>query len=158
VNDDDATPVMYDHCVKVFEEMQKTATIKEAEGGVRIAVWEGYLTRLIQQDLDLAVPYYSAIRAHLIRMGSVKQLRRGGGSSKSQWEVVKPPTKELFETAQATGSQRLQQKETHIQRINDLTQRVARLEQNERALAEALSHLQGQFAAHINANGHEEVA
>jgi len=158
VNDDDSTPIMFDHCVAVFNAMQKTAAIKETEGGVRIAVWEGYLTRLIQQDLDLAVPYYSSIRAHLIRMGCVKQLRRGGGSSMSQWEVIKPPTKELFESAEATGSQKLQRKETHSQQLNDLTKRVASLEQNERTLIDTINRLQAMFETHINTNGHSEVA
>lgn len=156
MNDDDSTPIMYDHCVAVFERMRAGATIRDTEGGVRIAVWEGFLTRLIQDDLELAVPYYSSIRAHLIRMGCVRQLRRGGGTSKSQWEVIQPPTRERFETAEATGNQRLQQKESAKQQLMDLTLRVAALESNERMLVDALNKLQEAFNSHVHVQ--EEVA
>lgn len=53
MNDDDSTPVMYDHCCSVYNRMADSAVITESEGGVRIAVWEGFLTRLIQNDLEL---------------------------------------------------------------------------------------------------------
>lgn len=59
-------------------------------------VWEGFLTRFITEELHLSVPYYSSVTQGLKRMGCIRQLRRGGGSSPSQWELKHEPTEELF--------------------------------------------------------------
>jgi len=155
VNDDDNTPVMYDHCVAVYNRMADEAVIKESEAGVRIAVWEGFLTRLIQNDLNLAVPYYSSVRANLVRMGCMRQLRRGGGSAKSQWEVIKPPTRTLFENAEATGNARLRQKDTQKQQVNDLSQRVGKLEAANATLIGFVNELQKQLTEHLNTEAGE---
>jgi hypothetical protein len=127
MNDNDTTSVMYDHCKKVYEKMHHDAVVK-AEGDIRMLVWEGFMTRLIQSDLGLAVPYYTAVRGHLTRMGCIRQLRRGGGNAKSQWEVIKEPTKEAFENAEASKSTQARARETHSAQINDLSKRVAKLE------------------------------
>lgn len=158
MNDEDSTPVMYDHCMATYEKMKSTVEIVEVEG-TRIAVWEGFLTRLIQSDLQLAVPYYSAIRGHLIRMGCIKQLRRGGGNSKSQWELIRPPSKELFDSAQATGNQRQRQKEAHTQQLSDLTRRVSQLEANEKNMLLLVNDLANTLRAHVGENTvHNQVA
>jgi hypothetical protein len=62
----------------------------------QIVVYEGFLTQLITQQLNLSVPYYTSVRQALINMGCIKQLRRGGGSSPSQWEMITEPTVEAF--------------------------------------------------------------
>jgi hypothetical protein len=158
MNDDSDTPIMYDHCMTVYKRMAGEAVIKEVEG-TRMAVWEGFLTGLIQNDLGLAVPYYSAIRAHLVRMGCMKQLRRGGGTSPSQWQVIKPPSKEQFATAEASGTALQRRKETHAQQINDLTTRIATLEANERTLAAVVMNMQKTLDKHIGQSDvHSEVA
>lgn len=140
MNDNDTTSVMYDHCVNVYNLMHKTATLKE-EGEVRFLVWEGFFTRLIQNDLGLAVPYYTAIRAHLIRMGCVRQLRRGGGNAKSQWEVIKAPTKEAFENAEASTSAKARARETQSAQIGDLARRVTALERDQATLVRMVNSL-----------------
>jgi hypothetical protein len=82
------------HCEKVYMTMRNTAKEK-FEGEVPMIVWEGFLTQLMR-DLELSVPYYSTIRSALIDMGCMRQLRRGGGTSPSQWELLKEPTLELW--------------------------------------------------------------
>lgn len=61
-----------------------------------VIVYEGFFTALITHKLNLSVPYYTSIRKALIRMGCVRQLKRGGGSAPSQWELVYEPTLEAF--------------------------------------------------------------
>lgn len=70
---------------------------EDAEG--TMIVWEGFLTRFVTEELHLSVPYYSSVTQALKRMGCIRQLRRGGGSSPSQWELITEPTEDLFNNA-----------------------------------------------------------
>src|SRR5690349_17646501 len=157
MNDNDVTPVMFDHCQRVYQVMSNEAQVKEVEGGVKMGVWEGFLTRLIQERLGLAVPYYSSIRGHLTRMNCIRQMRRGGGNSPSQWEMLKPPTKELFANAEATGNVRQRQRESHTQQIADLTRRVSKLEKNEQTLISTIVELQRTLEEHVTGKSHPDT-
>lgn len=90
----DVKPAPLLHCERVYERMhQEAKEVRETD--VPMLVWEGFTTQLLK-NLELAVPYYSTIRRALLDMGCVKQLRRGGGTSPSQWELIKPPTMDLW--------------------------------------------------------------
>lgn len=92
----DEASAMYIHCRKVYDLMFERATRQKADGEIDIIVYEGMLTRLVTDDLGLPVPYYTALRRALLGMGCVRQLRRGGGPSPSQWELLVTPTLELW--------------------------------------------------------------
>jgi hypothetical protein len=131
-----AVPQIYKHCENVYAAMRKTAR-EVTEGKTRMVVWEGHLTRLIGTDLDLPTPYYTAIRGHLLAMGCVRQLRRGGGTATSQWELLKPPTPTLFD--EANSKPRPTQDGPAEQRVRDLLQRVAVLEKNQAVIIDAMN-------------------
>jgi hypothetical protein len=61
-----------------------------------VIVWEGMLTSFITGKLNLSVPYYTYIMRALKRMGCVQQLKRGGGTSPSQWRLIKEPVYEDY--------------------------------------------------------------
>lgn len=114
LNEDKAPPALFEHCQKVYAAMLREAkpldVIGEDKAEVRrdgdsveivadrkrIMVYEGFLTQLITGKLNLSVPYYTSTRQNLIRMGCIRQLRRGGSTTPSQWELVYEPTLEAF--------------------------------------------------------------
>lgn len=89
-------------------------------------IYTGYLTRLFK-DLYLSVPYYSSVMENLKRMKCVEQIKRGGGPAPSQWALVQPPDRMLFNMNQQP---RLDAKGVHKttfntileQRLNDITE------------------------------------
>lgn len=120
-------PQMYNHCVAVYEEMKKTAEVVTEDGKPPRRIWHGFLTKLINEDLGLAVPYFTAVRNNLMEMGCVTQLARGGGTHPSTWELIRNPTEELFNTK---GKIRTNSKASVMQgQINDLNVRVKKLEE-----------------------------
>ena len=135
--DSDVKPSLFLHCETVYVAMRDGAQ-QVHEGDVPIVVWEGFFTRLMR-DLDLAVPYYSKVRNFLMQMGCIKQLRRGGGTTPSQWELIKPPTMELWSQLEdkpgvrpgpVSNSLDSAEVATLKQRVNDLTGEVATLKEN----------------------------
>jgi hypothetical protein len=115
--DEDVLPAMFEHCVRTYREM-----LSEAHGVGDVIVYEGYLTTLVTQKVNLSVPYYGRIRTLLIDMGCVRQLKRGGGTAPSQWELITEPTEEAFRrcysAVQTTG----------VTRLGKTNERVAALE------------------------------
>lgn len=97
-------------------------------------VWEGFLTRFITEELHLSVPYYSSVTLALKRMGCIKQLRRGGGSSPSQWELITEPTEELF-------TNKLPKKEPQVSRQSQLQEQVNSQETRIKALEDILENI-----------------
>jgi hypothetical protein len=95
-----APPALFEHCVNVYKAMFEHAhavTTDDLKGTVGdVIVYEGFLTKLITQELNLSVPYYTSIRKALIDMGCIRQLRRGGSTTESQWELVYEPTLRAF--------------------------------------------------------------
>src|SRR5882757_3836561 len=100
---DDTLPVLYQHCKDVYERMLTQSTKQEYKDGeeVKIAiVYEGFLTKLVTEQLHLSVPYYTSTIRALKKMGCMSQLRRGGSTSPSQWQLFREPTEELFRSTQ----------------------------------------------------------
>jgi hypothetical protein len=122
-------PAIFGHCVSVYKLMREQAEVVEKEGA-RIVLWEGFLTRLIGDELRLPTPYYTSIRNNLVRMECVRQLQRGGGNSPSQWELIKQPTDQLFREKAPKRSQRDRELETMRGQIADLHTRLGKLEGN----------------------------
>lgn len=128
--DGDTSPeAIFLHCQKVYKIMTEEAELKTDDLEQEILVWEGMFTALITQQANLSIPYYSKITKALKEMGCIRQLKRGGGTSPSQWELIKAPTLDLYENRithsrvpRATQFAQLQG------RVNSLEKRVAILE------------------------------
>lgn len=116
------TPVMYEHCARVWDAMCEIA--EQTDEGI---VYEGHTTKLFQR-LNLPGPYYTPVMKHLTNMGCVEQLRRGGGSTLSKWRILARPSEESFTSVvgtNATPTGRMAQLE---QMVRDLNRRVSNVE------------------------------
>jgi hypothetical protein len=89
-------PTLYEHCCKTYKAMFAKAKDYVAEGGIEMVVYEGMFTALITQELHFSNPLYTKIREALVSMGCIKQLRRGGNNTPSQWELLHEPSEEAF--------------------------------------------------------------
>ena len=145
--DDGALPALYDHCLNTYHEMLRQATTviqpkknvdDEDEEAGSIVVYEGYLTHLVTKNLRLSVPYYTTIRQNLIRMGCIRQLKRGGGSSKSQWELIYEPTEEAFLKNRAAKRPKQRREDAFAEQIRNLSARVSELEDWKEAINDTL--------------------
>jgi hypothetical protein len=139
-------PAKLTHCINVYSKMRESAE-EFHEGSVPIVVWEGYFTGLMR-DLKLAVPYYTMVKNLLVDMGCIKQLRRGGGNATSQWELLRPPTPELWATLpdDTTGATRTPANESSFkilqQHVAELTKRLENLERNIEVLVDLFNKQQ----------------
>lgn len=139
-------PALYEHCVRTYEAMlaqAKTLTVTskgveledrsvdpdEDTTASEIIVYEGFLTQLITGKLNLSVPYYTSITRALVRMGCIRQMRRGGGASPSQWELIYQPTEKAFYDTHPKKAPKQTKDEAHAEQIRNLAQRVTDLEQ-----------------------------
>jgi hypothetical protein len=97
-----------------------------------VIVYEGFFTALITQKLNLSTPYYTSVKNALIRMGCISQLRRGGSTTPSQWELHWEPSLEAFTRTKGTkmvSPSKDKDGEAQLrQQNNDLSKRVAALE------------------------------
>jgi hypothetical protein len=119
----DAPPALFGHCQKVYEEMLNDAT---PHGGM--IVYEGFLTQLVTGKLNLSVPYYTAIRSTLTSMGCIRQLRRGGSTTPSQWELIYEPDLEAFMNVQPKKERKANKYEQQQEVVDNLIARVNQLE------------------------------
>jgi len=133
---DEAPPKLFEHCLVVYQQMREQAKGTQIEGRYGL-VYEGYLTRLFA-DLNLAMPYYTAVMRRLKAMGCVKQLARGGGSSPSKWEILDEPSYEEF----AAWNERRRENDTQLGQargqIKALNARVTDLEEKVELLMDAM--------------------
>ena len=158
--EESAPPALFEHCVNTYREMLRQAkavvpfgtAMHDASAGElldmelvnsteqkNIIVYEGFLTQLVTNNLNLSVPYYTSIRKALMEMGCVRQLKRGGGTSPSQWELIQEPTLEAFQNATPKKTPK-QTKETMLQeQVLNLSSRVSDLESTVESLLEALA-------------------
>lgn len=140
MDEQDTLPALFDHCVRVWEAMERKSagTLEDdrhIEEGLRgKPVYEGHLTRLFA-ELGLSTPYYTSVMTKLKRMNCVEQLRRGGGNAPSKWVLVREPSETLWNSAIQTRSRR--------------TDRIARLEQQVKDLQQTTADLTGKVQALI---------
>jgi hypothetical protein len=140
MTDDTAVPVLYEHCCTVYDGMMAQAEKRQHRGDSEgeFIVYEGFLTQLFH-DLHLSVPYYTKVMTALKNMGCVRQLRRGGSSSPSQWELCYSPTVEAFTRQQEPKRPKQTTQAETRQLIRDLNKRVALLEGQLESTIEFLS-------------------
>jgi hypothetical protein len=125
---DNKAPALFEHCVRVYNAMLQEAR-KVDEQDVEMIVWEGFPTKLIMGKLKLSTPYYTYTLRSLTAMGCMKQLRRGGSSTPSQWELIKEPSVEAFlETNAKEPTAAEVRMDALEQLVRDLTRRIERLE------------------------------
>lgn len=123
----DTAPALYQHCCLIYTAMDQLAKDVEREGQT-VRVYEGFLTRLFEKN-RLATPYYTSVMAELQRMDCVRQLRRGGGSSPSEWMLLQAPSPTLWEmkSSRPRGkrkNRRAEANDEYMQRLNDLKRQV----------------------------------
>lgn len=132
--DDRPTSMVFDHCVRVYAEMEEQSRVENTPSDEVWLVYEGYLTKLFA-SLQLSVPYYTKVMDVLKAMGCLEQIRRGGGNATSRWRLVRAPEEDSFNSfvsMKRVGKGRLAQCEQEIRsahkRIADLTNRIERVE------------------------------
>lgn len=139
---DSAPPTLFEHVCRVFQAMQQRAVLQKTDDGQDILVYEGFTTALFN-ELELSIPYYTKVLRHLKAMSCVKQLRRGGGSAMSRWEVIKEPNFLDYEAAAVQIDRKLpavSKQSVAEQMISDLTGRVDDLEEWQAAIMQALKN------------------
>jgi len=103
-------------------------------------VYEGFLTTLITSKLNLSVPYYTSVRKALMRMGCIRQLRRGGGTAMSQWELIYEPTLEAFLDQEVKKPRQPTRLDAANEQIEALINRVSELEEWQESVNEFLGN------------------
>ena len=148
--DESAPPQLFNHCVRTYRAMMeeakriptnieepvtpgtKTDSNLDLSKADHIIVYEGFFTSLITQKLNLSTPYYTSVKNTLIRMGCISQLRRGGSTTPSQWELHWEPSLEAYMKTRGKKVEtpsRAKDAEAQLrQQNNDLSKRVAALE------------------------------
>jgi hypothetical protein len=124
----DKAPALFEHSLRVYNAMlQESRAVEEA--GVHMIVWEGFPTKLIMKQLDMSTPYYTYTLRALQAMNCIKQLRRGGSSTKSQWELICEPTLDAYLEANAKEPTVSEVRFDALEQMaRDLTRRLERVE------------------------------
>lgn len=131
-------PALWKHSNTVHARLLAESVEVEGVGHV----WKGYLTKVFH-ELGISTPYYTHVTQALKQCDALRQLRRGGGRTESEWLILGMPDRELFDWK--LNGQRLNAQGTRVvtkekivqQSIDSLTNtmlelrhRVERLEGN----------------------------
>ena len=125
----EAPAALFRHCVAVYGEMEAQGRSVRVDADNSMLVYEGKLVELVTGTCKLSVPYYTKVTQALKGMGCARQLRRGGGNSLSQWELIREPTLEIFEeyVGEPVAEPELPEYVT-MQQFNDLNNRMQAIE------------------------------
>lgn len=122
--------ILYEYCVTLYQTMEQQARVEHDENNETSVVWEGFLTKLVVDELGHSIPYYTKLKNELIRMDCIKQLRRGGSTTPSKWLLIQSPTQELFTQMVKKNTPPKQSTQAGMQQqINDLNRRMSEMEQ-----------------------------
>jgi len=111
-------PALFQQAHRLYAAMHEAATMDEETGKL---VWEGHLTKFLQEKVGLAVPQYSRVRASLVNMGCIANLQRGTGRTPARWLLAGEPTMEIFNSKTGAKPYTLEGKKvTYEQRVQDL--------------------------------------
>lgn len=151
-----APPALFEHCVNTYRVMLAEAkpvtqmgtaltaaerggeTVVDLQGhGNEIMVYEGFFTQLVTSKLNLSVPYYTTVRRALMNMGCIRQLKRGGGTSPSQWELIYEPTLDAFMNQQPKREKSHTKTDAMREELSSLKIRVGEVEDQVQDLLEA---------------------
>lgn len=120
-------PALFEQCLEVYEAMAEQASMQQAYPDLdeEFLVYQGFLTRLIVQDLHYSNPYYTKVTKRLKSMDCIRQIKRGGSTSPSRWALLQTPTLELFEKVPSETSGRVNSREESLaQQVRDLNKRL----------------------------------
>jgi hypothetical protein len=84
-----ATPQVYEQIVQVYGIMEK----KAVDG-----TFKGHVTPLFE-EAGLGLSVYTTVMRRLQSMGCVRRLSRGARNVPSEWELIREPTLELFNSS-----------------------------------------------------------
>lgn len=122
-------PKLYQHCVRLYELLVKYAENTDSDDEEKIYI--GSITPLIT-ELGISQSYQSKLVGRLRLMGCIRMLKRGSGAAKSKWSMYKYPTIKDFHDSDSTGEvkwrKELDKFDATTQRINDLSRRIADIE------------------------------
>jgi len=128
-------PVLFYHCKDTYDAMLRSSSKQKYRDGTddkEAVVYEGFLTKLVTEELHLSTPYYTTVMRALKKMGCATQLRRGGSTATSQWRLHHEPTEDLFREKiglpKKPTSQHKHRMDQHEGMIQDLNVRVLVLE------------------------------
>lgn len=142
-----APPALFEHCVNVykamFDEARAVNNPTQEDGVDEIIVYEGFLTQLITGRLNLSVPYYTTVMQALRNMGCVRQLRRGGSTTPSQWELIYEPNLAAFMEQKPERVRKPTKQDIRDQRLDELEKDVRELKQFREGVMEFLAQTQG---------------
>jgi hypothetical protein len=119
-------PAVYMHAANIYDRMVQESQMVEIEGQ-SVNIWEGFTTALFE-EAGLAVPYYTSVLQLLKSMGCIQQYRRGGGTSASQWLLLRAPDQATYERHRGQTGRRQTKPRPEEQRWRDLTKRLERCE------------------------------
>jgi hypothetical protein len=145
-------PALFHHIVKAYDTMLEQAeelVTDEPKGTV--VVYKGFITRLITHELSLSAPYYTKVMGALEGMGCVAQIRRGGNTTPSEWQLITEPKEEEFRRyldKSGLNSKPQGRAEMHQDQIINLTRRVGVLEHTLEQLVSGLQREQEEEKAH----------
>lgn len=153
--EENVAPALYEHSVNVFNAMRERAQVDQLTTGgeEQGLVYEGFLTKLFSDDLGLSVPYYTTVMRQLRRMGCVTQLRRGGSSTPSRWQLLEEPTIEAFISDHDRSSSKVQRKsrlDSVEQQNRDLASRINDLESQVDQLLLAMTSLESKVDSKLS--------
>src|SRR5262245_1022689 len=146
-------PKMYEHVLGVYESMLRHAQEQDFgtvdHNGHDDILWDGFTTALFR-NLEIPVPYYGKVFKYLTELGCMIQIRRGGGTASSRWQVcpVTPPQAEQFmqrfPASTVTRFQPVVELQTMRQQLDDVVDNIGGVN-----IRQALSDLQRQFTNHM---------
>lgn len=143
MTDENPTPALFDHAVRVYETMRQQAT-KQTVDDKEALVYEGHLTNLFR-DLDIANPYYTRIMKVLKGQMCLLQLRRGGGTAMSKWLILEPPNEETFREIMERRTPTKGKGAVMEQQLRDLKRVVLTLQANSDEFERQLQQLNDEF-------------
>ena len=122
-------PALFEQCLILYEAMTDKATMapirpdSDEEG----LVYEGFLTRLITDELHYSNPYYTKLTQRLKAMDCIRQIKRGGSTAMSRWLLVQRPTFEHFSViASKKTTKPSGWRDSVDQQIRDLNERLTK--------------------------------
>jgi len=125
---DEGVPLHYQQCLDTYKfmlENKSSSTHPDSQG---FPVYQGHLTKDLDEALGFSVSQYSRIIRTLIDMECIFRVHRGSPSTPAIWAIVQEPELESFSSVRKTTYRRskLSQREFR-QRIADLSSSMSQI-------------------------------
>lgn len=125
------TPVIFEHCLVAWRAMVKESIAADGYNPDTDLprLWRGSLTKLFEEE-GLGISRYTMVTNLLKQMDCIFQRRRGGGTTPSEWVLLKEPDLDEYTKTNLQDAKMAGKRGNLVdQRINDLTQRLNVAEQ-----------------------------